>query len=333
MPNMDDDTASRPRDVRDLHVIALGLVTSLVFELVTVLATQDKAIRAVSPWQDDPYDAVVSLTQFAVPVLAVVIGLRLPVWSSPGGTDRARQMLRAVAVLAVLVAVTAAVEWAAVAVGERQASWTSWTWLLIAGLVVVSQLALALAVLLARTLGPGAPGRAWEHDWLGDAVLLSARVPVLRRGATGQRAAWVRRHAMLVFSAVSVSAGALEISGTVVGERWTDLLLISWATVVIEAANFAFCVISNAVAGFIARPPRSRAQRATESAVVAGSAATLTAVAFRADIWRLGSRHPLDTVAPLVMLTLGIGVAVALMTAVIVLRRSPAAPQVSNPGI
>jgi hypothetical protein len=138
---------------------------------------------------------------------------------------------------------------------------------------------------------------------------------------------------MLVFSAVSVSAGALEISGTVVGERWTDLLLISWATVVIAAANFAFCVISNAVAGFIARPPLSRAQRATESAVVAGSAATLTAVAFRADIWRLGSRHPLDTVAPLVMLTLGVGVAVALMTAVIVLRRSPAAPRVSNPGI
>src|SRR4029078_1308378 len=47
----------------------------LLFMQLTALATQDQAIRAASPWQDDPYDAMVSLAQFTVPMLAVVIGL------------------------------------------------------------------------------------------------------------------------------------------------------------------------------------------------------------------------------------------------------------------
>jgi hypothetical protein len=41
-----------------------------------VLATQNKTVRAVSPWQDDPYNA----TQFVVPMLALVVALRLLAW-------------------------------------------------------------------------------------------------------------------------------------------------------------------------------------------------------------------------------------------------------------
>jgi hypothetical protein len=68
-------------------VILASLGTACLFEVLTVLATQDKTVRAASPWQDDPYDAVVSLTQFAVPMLALVIALRLLAWRSPGGPD------------------------------------------------------------------------------------------------------------------------------------------------------------------------------------------------------------------------------------------------------
>ena len=68
-----------------LRPIVTGLGTAVLFEALTVLETQDKTVRAASPWQDDPYDAVVSLAQFTVPILAVVLGLRLLAWRSPGG--------------------------------------------------------------------------------------------------------------------------------------------------------------------------------------------------------------------------------------------------------
>jgi hypothetical protein len=208
----------------------------------------------------------------------------------------------------------------------HRASWTNWTAALIGGLAVVTALAVTVAVLLARARRAGMTGQEWEHDWLGDVVLLCARLPVVRRWATEPRAAWVRGHALIVFLALSALAGAAEITGMVIGEHWTDPLLIGWAIIVAGAGDLAFCVISNAVAGFIARPPRRRGQRVTETAVVAGCVAVLIAVAFRASIWCLGSRHPLDAVVPVVALTLGAGVAAAAITAVIAFLRTPPRP-------
>jgi hypothetical protein len=329
MRGMDREYAG-PRGTRELSIIAFGLSAAIVFELATVPETQDKAIRAVSPWRDDPYHTVVSFTQFTVPMLAVVIGLRLLVWGAPGGEDRARQMLRAVAVLVALMALSAGFEWTAVAVGMHRTPWTSRTDLLIAGLVMVSALTVALAALLTRVLRTPATGGEQRQDWLGDLVLFCARVPMLQRLVTAQRAAWVRQHAMLVFSGLSVFLGAVEISGMIFKEHWTDPLLISWAIVVLAGANLAFCVISNAISGFIARPSRRRAQRATETAAVVGSVTMLTAVAFHDEIWRLGTRHPLDSVAPLVALTFGAGVTAAAITAVIVARGPAASAQAGN---
>jgi hypothetical protein len=75
-----------------LAVTLAGLGVAVVFEALTVLATHDKTVRAVSPWQDDPYDVALSHSQFAVPMLAAVIALRLLAWRAPGGQDRARQV-------------------------------------------------------------------------------------------------------------------------------------------------------------------------------------------------------------------------------------------------
>jgi hypothetical protein len=76
-------------------VIQASLGAAGLFEVLTLVATQDKTVRAASPWQDDPYDALVSLTQFAVPILALVIALRLLAWRAPGGPDRERRGARA----------------------------------------------------------------------------------------------------------------------------------------------------------------------------------------------------------------------------------------------
>jgi hypothetical protein len=301
-------------------VIVLGLVTAAVFELATVLATDDKQVRAVSPWQDDPYDTVISMTQFTVPVLAVMVALRLAAWRAPGREDRAQQSIRAVVVLLAMVTLTAGCEWGAVVLGARRESWNGWTALLIASLAVVSALALLLAALLARAFQPR-PAGGWRQDWLGDLALLAAFLPGMRRRATGERVAWVRRHALLVFAVLSVLAGAAEISGMIIGEQWRDPVLISWAVLVATATDLTCCIIGNAVAGFIARPAPSRAQRVSEKAVAGGTLALLAAVAFHDQIWGLFTRQPLNSAGSLAGLTLGPGLAVAVVTAVVASRQ------------
>lgn len=51
-------------------------MASTAFTLFAWLTTQAKTIRAGSPWQDDPYDGVVSFTQFLVPALTAMIAAR-----------------------------------------------------------------------------------------------------------------------------------------------------------------------------------------------------------------------------------------------------------------
>lgn len=64
------------------HLGRLPLRSALCWSLAsaggfTVLATQNMSVRAHSPWQDDPYDLVISFTQFVIPVLAAATCLRI----------------------------------------------------------------------------------------------------------------------------------------------------------------------------------------------------------------------------------------------------------------
>ncbi|MEU2338641.1 hypothetical protein ABZ608_34600 [Streptomyces sp. NPDC013172] len=294
-----------------------------MFEALTVLGTQDKAVRAASPWQDDPYDVAVSLAQFAVPMLALVIALRLLVWRAPGGADRARQTVRAAGAMVTLVGLTVVSEWAAVAARTPASSSGAWSSVLIGGLVVNSVLTVAVAVWLVR--GRRAHGSAdpWRHDWLGDAVFLCRRIPVLRRWVGPDAALWVRSRAMTVFVALSALAGAALTSAQAIGERWTDPLLIAWFLVVAATSNLAFCVISNAVAGFITRPARTRRRRIAEVSVVAGCVVISVATAFRDALWPVFGTGSLTSVPALVALTLGAGLAGSLVTAVLLLACFP----------
>lgn len=309
------DQASRRR----LLTIAMSLGAASLFEVLTVLGTQATTIRVASPWQDDPYDAVVSGAQFTAPVLGLVIGLRLMVWRSPGGPDRAQQTLRAAAVMTALVAMTVGFEWAAVAGGAQRPSWSGWTGLLLAGLVATSLLVLVVVVLLVRCRYPRGSAARWRHDWLGDVILLSERLPIIRRWATPRATTWVRLHALRVFALVSVLAAALVIGALAVGEQWTDPLLIGWALGIEATSNLAFCVISNAIAGFIARPPRNRARRVSETAIVVGCVTVQVMVAFRDALWALIGSRPLDSVPVLAALTFGAGAVTALLTAAVML--------------
>lgn len=306
------------------------LGTAGVFEAVTVLATQDKTVRATSPWQDDPYDAVVSLTQFVVPMLALVIALRLPVWRAPGGPDRERQTVRAAGAMTTLIGLALAFEWAAVIVGAHASSWNTWTSLLISGLAAASVLTVAVTAMLVRGRRPRGSARRWRHDWLGDVVVLCERIPVLRRWAAPEAVVWVRRRAMTVFVALSVLAAVGITGAQAIGERWTNPLLIAWMLAVETTSYLAFCVIGNAVAGFIARPARTRLRRIAETSVIAGCVAIHLATAFRDALWP-GSR-PLTSVPALVAFTLGAGLITSVFTVGIRLALSCRTDPPTGPG-
>ncbi|MFC4907259.1 hypothetical protein [Actinomadura gamaensis] len=292
--------------------IRTSLGAAALFEALTVLATQDKPVRAVSPWQDDPYDAAVSLAMFAVPMLAAVVLLRLPVWRAPGGPDRAQQTARAAGAMLALVALTLVAEWAAVVAGAGHPRWDARTAALIGGLIVNSLVTGGAAALLWRGRAPRGSAARWRHDWLGDVLLLAERVPVLRRWARPEAAGWVRRHALTVFSAASAVA-ALAITGSqALGEHWTDPLLIAFMLAVEFTAYLTFCLLTNAVAGFVARPPRSRPRRAAETSLIAGALATHLAIAFRNALWP--GPEPLTSVPAVMAFTFGAGLAAALAT-------------------
>ncbi|WP_069466648.1 hypothetical protein [Actinacidiphila rubida] len=314
--NMGNGNGREPRGGQAaLAAVGAGLGTAVLFEPLSLLATQDKSVRAASPWQDDPYDAVVGLAEFAVPVLALVIALRLTVWWAPGGPDRAQQTVRAAGAATAFAALAAGFEWAALLGGRHRADRDGWTWLLTGGLAAVSLLVLGTARLLVRGRSPLGSSAGWRHDWLGDALLVTGRVPVLRRWAAPGAAAWVRAHAWTVFVTLSVCAAAALTAAQAVGERWTDPLLIAWMLVALTASHLAFCVVSNTLAGFVTRPPRSRARRVAEASVVTGCVALQAAITFRAGLLPAVGSRSLSSVPVVAAVTVGAGLAAATATA------------------
>ncbi|WEO96880.1 hypothetical protein A6P39_024200 [Streptomyces sp. FXJ1.172] len=304
-------------------VVRGSLALAVVFEALTVLETQDKTVRAASPWQDDPYDVMVSLAQFTVPMLALVITLRLFAWRAPGGGDRVQQTVRAAGAMVTLVGLAVVSEWAAVIARTSASSSGPWASVLIGGLVVNSLLTAVAAVWLGRCRRPRRSAGGRRNDWLGDAVFLCRRIPVLRRWAGPDATDWVRRRAMTVFVTLSTLAAVALTGGQAIGERWTDPLLTAWFLVVAATSNLAFCVISNAVAGFIARPPRARPRRIAEASAVAGCVAISAATAFRDALWPVFGTGPLTSVPALAALTLGAGLVTSLVTAALLLACFP----------
>ncbi|MFJ9151977.1 hypothetical protein ACIRP7_28865 [Streptomyces sp. NPDC102270] len=191
--------------------------------------------------------------------------------------------------------------------------------MLIGGLIVNSVLTVRAAASLVRCRRRHGSSGGWRHGWLGDAVIVCRRVPVLRRWVGPDTAAWVRRSTMTVFVVLSLLAAATVTSAQAIGERWTDPLLIAWFLLVAATSNLVFCVISNAVAGFIARPPRTRLRRIGEASVVAGCIAISVARAFRDVLWSVFGSGSLTSVPALVALTLGAGLSPSMITAALLL--------------
>jgi hypothetical protein len=180
------------------NVLLLVAALSCAFELFAFVTTQVHAVRAVSPWQDDPYDAVVSFTMFVVPGVVVLALMRVPLCLArfPLPAARLAGLLRASRAVSVLVAVTLITDWLAPAAPPGLA----------AALVALSVLdAIALTVVY-RLPMPAAPGPDWGDDLI-DLLGVPAR--------------WVelaRRHRLVVAFLPSFAFGVAIAASHVVFE-------------------------------------------------------------------------------------------------------------------
>lgn len=203
------------------------LACSVLFTAFAFWTTQDKPLRAHSPWQDDPYDVVVSFTQLVVPVLAGAIAMRALHCrrNLPLPAVRVRDLLRGARVVTGAIVMTVAVDWVAVVLGVNGHAWGGPGRALIAALAVVTAAALAsVAALWAaerrarvwRRYRPSTQDPDWVEDLLAAVVEQLGRWGLAWRGAT-QAVAWVQRvvidgrHGMRRHRVVAALAAAIGV--------------------------------------------------------------------------------------------------------------------------
>lgn len=314
---------------------ALG--TAGVFVVFAFLTTQVRAVRAGSPWQDDPYDAVVSGTMFFVPVLAAAMLARMALCRAarPLPLFRVRQLLRAALAGTLLVAVTVLADWIAVLARADHRLWNAGTpWL--AGALAPLTMLVAVALVLygrAARVVPGDGGRP-DGDWLDDLLLivgaLAARGPrAVRAFPAGPAIAFVRRHFVALAAAASFVVGLGMITVLAVGEGGFALPLFALLTTVSTGAWFAFTMICDRVLRLTVRPAGRPWRRAVRVSVTAAAAALYAATGLRDLLWpatgRTGGPHTVGDLAALVFAcaALTAALAFALTLAGPLLRRPP----------
>ena len=75
------------------RAIVGSLAVAAAYAVFTVLAKETPALYLHQPWQDDPYDALVSFDFVAVPLLVVIGGLRVQLcrrYEAPGQSAAGR---------------------------------------------------------------------------------------------------------------------------------------------------------------------------------------------------------------------------------------------------
>ncbi|MFF2546601.1 hypothetical protein ACFVUY_29155 [Kitasatospora sp. NPDC058063] len=290
---------ARPAAAAALSTSAAG---AAAFTLFAYLTTQVRPVRAGSPWQGDPYDAVVTFTMFFVPLLSALGAVRALLCrrDRPLPRYRVEQVLRAALVCTLLVAATLATDWAAVAVRADRASWDGGTSWLIASLLPLTGVTAGSLLLHLRAIRrlpePVRGAEGTVGDWLDDLAPL-ANLLAGPRSRTGRAlAALIGRGTVLGFvrlrfaplaAAAALTAGLLVATGLASGEGWPGVLLFTVEAAVFAGGTFAFVMICNSVLRFAASPPASGTRRAARIATTAGALTLPVSLALRDTAWQL----------------------------------------------
>jgi hypothetical protein len=212
----------RARSDAGLAIVASGALVA-VFAAFTWLSKETPALYLHQPWQDDPYDVVVSLDFIILPLLLAAGAVRVHLCRRYRALP-ARRLVDLIRLCRAAVGVSMATElaeWVAVALGRHSEAWTAVTAWQLAVLAVLTVAMIGGCVLLrhaAHAVSRVARSSA-QPDWLTDAVTLGMRASrVLRRQRHRSQAAvrWanvqviarVRRHPI---AAAALLAAALAL--------------------------------------------------------------------------------------------------------------------------
>jgi hypothetical protein len=179
-----------PDRLRARNALVAALSASSLFVVFAVISTQNKDVRVHSPWQDDPFDVVVSFTMFLVPMLmaALLVRAQLCRTALPLPTRRFNDLLRCARAALAAVGLTTATDWSAAVLGEHRSQWGPEGRALLGmlGLVTFASAAAAFVLRRVRPVEAEAPGPDWVED-----VLLFARFGSARLGRFAPAAGWL----------------------------------------------------------------------------------------------------------------------------------------------
>ncbi len=260
--------------------IAVSLALVTLFALLTWLSKETRALYMRQPWQDDPYDALVSLDFVLLPLLVAIGALRVQLCRRYLVLPARRlvDLLRLCRATVVVCLVTQLAEWIAVFLRLHHATWTAATAWQVAALLALTVAMVCASVLLRRSVR--AVSRVAcagaQPDWLADAVTLGLLVSaVLRRRGDRVRdvVRWTDTHVVTRVRTRPVAAAALlssvlalpYVGAKIVFEGYPPaLVLLSFAFP--AAALFALIVLIGRYLRVVA--PRSNTTPIGVSAVV-----------------------------------------------------------------
>jgi len=296
------------------------------------------------PWQNDPYDAVVSFAVVAVSLLAVLVlaGTLVPA-SAPGASRRLIDLLRAAWLLAWVVAGTEISDWISVIVRADRAAWSATTPIAVAVLAGLTGFTVLVLRILARARGtvsswPQPPDRP---DWLDVGLLLLVTAAGrLGRGAEASRMLaqldrtvlmQVRRHSLRVALVGAIALAGLTDTPQVVLEGYSLPLAILFFSIS-ACSYFTFAMLAG---GYLRLAPPRRPVRFGVRVTVATAAAVVLAAAFRTTLWPLlgitvAEAGPTQLVV-LVAVAAAVAILIGLPIDYLSVRRSGADPGSARP--
>lgn len=156
--------------------VFLSLALVSVFAFLTWFTKETPSLDLRQPWQNDPYDVVVSLDFVVLPVLVVLGGTRAQMCRRYSALPSRRivDLLRVCGVAVGVCLTTQAAEWVAVALRLHRASWDAATLgqviVLLAGTMVMVAAGVRLRAASRVVQQVSDPGS--QPDWLADTVAL-----------------------------------------------------------------------------------------------------------------------------------------------------------------
>jgi len=288
-----------PRRPAAGRAVVATLLSAAVFLAFAWMSKEIRGLSGHAPWQNDPYDAVVSFTLFFVPLTAGLLLIRALLCrrDEPLPVARFVGVGRASRVVVVAVSATLAADWLSVFLRADRATWDATTMVLIVALGLATLVAAPAAFLAYRVAAATPPGLGATAgpDVLADTLTLGRRWS-LRLGPLARPAdvvlGWletdgapvVRRHPLAAAAACSIAFGATLCLAEARAEGVAPVLGLVFA--IATCGMFAFLGTSGSYLGVVrAERPLVGTRRRFADACVLAAAAGPIALAFRGSLW------------------------------------------------